>query len=141
MIESIVDIENNFGFTYKDIDRFVSMISVASDKKDDNMLIKYAKEVVKMQNKSSSYAQSPFVEFALYQSYINKEMYNDAMEIIKSLDNIKLSPSKRARQKYLLGTIYTKLWREDDAKAAYQESIDADKTSSWAKLAKDAKEI
>jgi len=141
MIESIVDVEKNFGFTYKDIDRFVSMISVASDKKDDNMLIKYAKAVVKMQNESSSYVQSPYIEFTLYQSYINKEMYNDAMEIIKSLDKIELSPAKRARQKYLLGTIYTKLWREDDAKVAYQESIDADETSSWAKLAKDAKEI
>ena len=141
MIESIVNIEKNFGFTYKDIDRFVSMISVASDNKDDNMLIKYATEVVKMQKKSSSYAQSPYVEFALYQSYINKEMYNEAMEIIKSLDNIELPPVKRARQKYLLGTIYTKLWREDDARVAYQESIDADKTSSWAKLAEDAKSI
>ncbi|MEA2100188.1 MAG: flagellar protein [Campylobacterota bacterium] len=141
MVKSILDIEERFGLTYEDIDRFVSMIAVARDKRDDNMLIKFASQVVKMQQKSSSYAQSPYVEFTLYQAYINNERFEDALKIIKSLDKIDLTNKKRARQKYLLGNIYTKLWREDEAQIAYQESIDADETSSWAKLAKDAKGI
>jgi hypothetical protein len=41
----------------------------------------------------------------------------------------------------MLGTVLDKLWRNDEAKKAYQEAIDADAASPWAKLAKDAKEI
>ena len=141
MLKSILDIEDKFGLSYKDIDRFVNMIAVAQDKRDNNMLIKFASQVIKMQQKSSSYAQSPYVEFTLYQAYVNNEQFEDALKIVKALDNIKLTPKERARQKYLLGNIYTKLWREDEARVAYQESIDADATSSWAKLAKGAKEI
>ena len=141
MIEMIVKIENIYGFTYKDMDRFVNMIAIADKNKDDKMLIKYATEIISIQKRSQSFAQSPYVEFSLYQSLINTEQYNKALEVIKSLDTIELSPNKRARQKYLLGTIYTKLWREDEADVAYQESIDADSSSSWAKLAQDAKEI
>ena len=141
MLDAILKIEQVFGITYKDIDRFVSMIAVAREKRDNNMLIKFASQVMKMQRRSSSYAQSPYVEFTLYQAYINNEQFEDALRVIKSLDKRDLTKQQRARQKYLLGNIYTKLWREDEARVAYQQSIDADATSSWAKLAKDAKGI
>ena len=141
LIDAIVNIEKIFGFTYKDIDRYVSMIAVANSKKDNNMLIKYAKEVVNIQNKSASYAQSPYVEFTLYQAYIDKELDNEALNIIKSLDSIELKANQRARQKYLLGSSYERLWREEEAQKAYQEAIEADESSSWAKLAKSAQGI
>ncbi len=141
MVDAIINIEKKYGFNYKDIDRYVSMIAVANKTKDDNMLIKYGTEVQKIQKSSSSYSQSPYIEFALYQAYINKEQYNDAMKVIKSLNEIELKPNKRARQKYLLGTVYEKLWREEEADTAFEEAINADKNSSWAKLAQDAKNI
>jgi len=141
LIDAIIDIEKVYGFTYKDIDRYVSMIAVANRAKDNSMLIKYASEVVKIQKKSSSYAQSPYVEFTLYQAYINKDFNSQALEIIKSLDEIELKPKQRSRAKYLLGSTYDRLWREEDADIAYQEAIDADPASSWAELAKAAKGI
>lgn len=141
LVDAIGAIERVFGLDYKDIDRYVAMMTIGSNNKDDTMVIKYANEVVNVQNSSKSYAQSPFVEFTIYQSYINKEEYEKALEVMASLDAIELSKSQRARQKYLLGTIYSKLWRDEDAKKAYQEAIDADETSAWAKLAKDAKNM
>jgi len=141
MLKSILEIEKVFGISYKDIDRFVAMIAVAQDKRDNTMLIKFASQVMKMQEKSSSYVQSPYVEFTLYQAYIDTEQFENALKVIKSLDKRDLTKQQRARQKYLLGNIYTKLWREDQASTAYQESIDADKTSSWAKLAEEAKKL
>lgn len=140
-IEVIADLEKIYGLTYIDIERYVDIMTIGSQRSDDNMIIKYATKVMKIQNSSSSYAQSPFVEFALYQAYINKQAFNEALETIKSLDNVELSKNKRSRQKYLLGSIYEKLWREDEAKQAYQQSIDADATSAWAKLAESAKDI
>ena len=140
MIEAIVDIQRVYGDSYIDIERYISVMAIGSQRNDDNLVIKYASEVMKIQEASSSYAQSPFVEFTLYQAYINKEDINKALEVIKSLDDVKISDSNRARQKYLLGTTYEKLWRGEEAEQAYQESIDADKDSAWAKLAETAKE-
>jgi len=141
MISAIVDVQKVYGLDYKDLDRYALVMSIGSDKKDDNIVIEYGSEVMKIQTSSSSNPQSPFVEFTLYQSYINKQDYNRALEVIKSLDRVELSKSDRARQKYLLGTVYSKLWRDEEAMKAYQESIDADSTSAWAKLAQGAKEI
>jgi tetratricopeptide (TPR) repeat protein len=141
MIETMAKIEQLFGLTYKDIDRYVRMVAVGDERHDNNMVIKYGEKVMQIQKESSSHAQSPYIEFTLYQAYIEKEDYNKALDIIKSLDNIKLNNNQRARQKYLLGSVYSKLWRDLEAKQAYEESIKADANSAWAKLAKSAKEI
>lgn len=141
MLEAIVAIERVYGVNYKDIDRYVGVMAVGSQRKDDNIVIKYGREVMKIQNSSNSFAQSPFVEFTLYQAYLNRENLNEALEILQSLDRVELTPNQRARQKYLLGTIYDKLWRDAEAKQAYLEAIKSDPSSAWAQLAKDAKDI
>lgn len=138
LVAVIDEIEKAFGLTYKDIERYVTMVSVGSAKNDDNMVVKYAKKVMDIQNSSSSNAQSPYVEFTLYQSYINLQNYNTALDVIESLDNIKLRSVDRARQKYLLGSVLTKLWRDNEASVAYEEAIKADANSPWAELAKSA---
>ena len=141
MLDMIDKIENIYGVEYKDIERYVSVIDVGSQLRDDNIVIKYAIDVMNLQRKTSAYTQSPYVEFTLYQSYINSEYYEKALAVISSLDERDLTKTDRAREKYLLGTVYTKLWRDDEAQVAYQQSIDADSSSAWAKLAKSAKGI
>ena len=59
---------------------------------------------------------------------------------MKSLDSVEIKKSDRARQKYLLGSIYEKLWRDEEAQKSYEEAIEADSSSAWAKLAKGAKD-
>jgi len=141
MIDAMAKIEEVFGLDYKDIERYVAMVTLGNERHDDNLIIKYAKKVMQIQNRSNSYVQSPYVEFALYQAYMDKKEYNKALKVIKSLDKITLSPTLRARQKYLLGSVLSKLWRDDVAKKAYREAIAADPKSSWAKLAKSALEL
>ncbi len=141
LIEAITKIQEIFGLSYKDIERYVVVMALGSERKDNNLIIKYGNDVMKIQNSSNSYAQSPFVEFTLYQAYIDKNEYNKALEIIKSLDKLDLTPNQRARQKYLLGSVYEKLWRDSDAQKAYEEAIKAKEDSPWAKLAKEAKNI
>jgi len=141
MITAMADIEDKFGLTYKDIERYIAVMSIGSDRKDDNMVIKYGSKVMQIQKSSKSTAQSPYVEFTLYQSYTNLEDFTKALDVIEGLDNITLKKKDRARQKYLLGTVLNKLWRDDEAKIAYEEAIKADADSAWAKLAKSALEI
>ncbi len=139
MIDAIVRVQKVYGKSYKDIERYIAVMSVGSQSKDDNLVLQYGQEVMSIQKASDSYSQSPFVEFTIYQTYINKEDFNKALEVIKSLNTVKLSKNDRARQKYLLGSVYEKLWRGEEAQTAYQEAIDADPTSAWAKLAQGAK--
>ena len=141
MIETIVVLEKVYGLDYKDIERYISIMGIGSQTNDNTLILKYGNNVMNIQKKSNSYTQSPYVEFTLYQAYIDLQNYNEALEVIKSLDNVNLSKSKRARQKYILGTLYEKLWREEEAQIAYKESIEADETSPWAKLAKGAIDI
>jgi len=141
MIQYIVILQKVFGLDYRDIERYMALVTIGNDTRDDRMVIKYGLEVVKIQKNSSSYVQSPYVEFALYQAFINIESYNEALDIIKSLDSVELKNSKRSRQKYLLGTVLSKLWRDEEAQKAFQEAIDADSSSAWAKLAQSAKDI
>lgn len=138
MIRAITKIESIFGLDYKDIDRYVAMINIGNDMHDDNMIIKYAKRVMSIQERSKSYAQTPFVEFALYGAYMDKEDYSKAYEVIRSLDERRLKPLDRARQKYLLGNVLSRLWQDSEAKKAYKASIKADKNSPWAKLSQSA---
>jgi len=141
MIKSIIRLQKIFGLDYKDIERYVSVMNIGSKIKDDSIVIKYAKDIMGMQKKSDSYAQSPFVEFSIYESYMTKEDYNEALAIVKSLELIKLSTKDKVRQLYLLGSVYAKLWRDKEAVIAFDEVIKLDPSSSWATLAKDAKAI
>jgi tetratricopeptide (TPR) repeat protein len=141
IISSMIDIENVYGLSYKDIDRYVTVMAVGSQINDSNLVIRYAKKIMQIQTKSDSYAQSPFVEFTLYQAYIDKGENNLALDVIKSLDDRELSSTKRARQKYLLGSVYDRLWQDDKAKEAYNAAIKVDPSSAWADLAKSALKI
>ena len=141
MLKTIEKTEKYFGIKYKDIERYVKVVSIGVYEKDNNIIIKYGNIVRNLQLKTKTHFQSPYIEFTLYQAYIDIEDYNMALEIIKSLDDVELTPSQRARQKYLLGSVYSRLWRDFEAKEAYDEAIKADKDSAWAKLAKSAKDI
>ena len=141
MIKSMLKIEKIFGWSYKDIDRYVAMINVGDAMHDNSIIIKYATEIMQIQNRSHSYPQTPFVEFTLYQAYMNKQEYNKAYEVIKSLNKRALNAIQRSRQKYLLGNVLSNLWRDEAAKKAYEASIVADKNSSWAKLSQSALKI
>ena len=141
MIESIVALTKVYRDDYRDIERYVAVMAVGSDIKDNNLVIEYGEKIMAIQQSSDSYAQSPFVEFALYGAYIEKEDYNRALEVISSLDALELDATQRARQKYLLGSVLEKLWRDDESQKAYQEAIDAAPESAWAELAKSAKAI
>ncbi len=140
-IEAVAKVVNAYGDDYADIDRYVAVMAVGSDKKDNNLVVEYGEKVMKIQRASGSNPQSPFVEFTLYWAYNEKEDYNRALEVIKSLDAIELDKTQKARQKYLLGNVLSKLWRDEEASKAYQEAIDADPTSAWAGLAKSAKAL
>lgn len=138
MIEYIKGCESAFGTDFKDIERYTQMVSVGLKRKDDLLVQNYANRVVALQNRTKTYTQSPFIEFALVQSLMNQDKNVDALQVLKSLNARKLTPEKRSRQQYLMGSLAMKLGKTVEAKAAFGASIKADAKSAWGKLAKDA---
>ncbi len=141
MIDAINKIQKEFGITYKDLDRYVAMVGVGEKMGDDMMVIKYGEYGMKIQKESNSHPQSPYLEFSLYQAYINKNELEKALATIKVLDSVELTSKQRSRQKYLLGMVLSKLWRDEEAQKAYDAAIAADPNSAWAELAKSAKSL
>ena len=138
MIEYIKGSEGVFGTDFADIERYTQMVSVGLKRKDEALVQNYANRVVALQNRTKTYTQSPFIEFTLAQSLINQEKNNEALVVLTSLNARKLTPEKRSRQQYLMGSLAMKLGKTAQAKASFGESIKADAKSAWGKLAKDA---
>jgi tetratricopeptide (TPR) repeat protein len=141
MIEGIKNIENVFGLDYQDIERYVQMIALGNRKKDDVMIENFAKKVIYLQEKKHAFSQSPYVEFALSDALVKLNKNSEAIEIIKSLDDRNISNAQRSRQKYMLGSMLQKSSKIAAAKEAYEQSMQADATSAWSALAKDALEL
>ena len=141
MIEMIGNLSDIFGDNFKDIERYVQMITLGTKLKDDTIIITYAQKVMQLQDKTSSYTESPYVEFTLYQSYMNKNNVTRAMDVLYTLDKRELSNDQRARQKYLLGALLQKQWRYDEAKEEYKKAIQVQKDSPWSKLSEDAMKL
>ncbi len=142
MLRSIALVEKHFGNTYEDLDRYAAVMFIGTQLKDTNIVLTYGKRVYEIQQAARAYPQTPFVEFTLFQAYMQKEEYQNALEVIRSLDRYEnLSKEQRSRQKYLLGTVHAKLWQDAEAQEAYDAAIEADGDSAWAKLAQSAKEL
>lgn len=138
MLEMISEIEKSYGLVYEDSERYTQMLALAQNKKDDQMSVNYAKKVMQLQEKANAYTQTPYIEFTLAQALINLSQESDALEVMKSLNNKKLTKAQRARQQYQLGSLYQKAGKKTEALAAYKASMKADESSAWAKLSKDS---
>lgn len=138
MIRYIKGCETLFGNDFKDVERYTQMVSLGLKRKDEVMVQSYAAKVMALQKRTSTYTQSPFIEFTLAQSLMNQEKNKEALDVLKSLNARNLTSERRSRQQYLIGSLAMKIGRKDDAKIAFNASIKADKNSAWGKLAKDA---
>ncbi|MCX6061827.1 MAG: tetratricopeptide repeat protein [Campylobacterales bacterium] len=138
MVKTIKGCEDAFGTDFNDIERYSQMVSLGLKRKDEVMVQSYANKVMALQKRTATNTQSPFIEFTLAQSLMNQEKNKEALVVLKGLNALKMNSEKTSRQKYLIGSLAMKIGNKTEAKAAFNSSIKADKTSAWGKLAKDA---
>lgn len=138
MVKYIKGCEDAFGSDFKDIERYSQMVLLGLKKKDNVMVQNYANKVMALQKRTATTTQSPFIEFTLAQVLIDQEKNKEALEVLKGLNTLKLTPERRSRQQYLIGSLAMKIGNKREARTAFNESIKADKKSAWGKLAKDA---
>ncbi|HIC43793.1 MAG TPA: tetratricopeptide repeat protein [Sulfurimonas sp.] len=138
MITTIQELEKRRGLEFDDIELYVSMVKLGLKERDDIMIQSYAKKVMSLQDKTSSYSQSPFVEFAALQVLKAQKKDKELLTLLNTLEKRNLSDKEKSRVQYMFGSLLMKEAKYKEAKASFEESIRADDKSAWAGLSRDA---
>jgi len=141
MVKTIKELEKRRGLDNKDIELYVSMIKLGLKQRDDVIIQTYTQKVMKLQDKTKSYSQSPFVEFAALQVLKTQGKKKEQITILNELVKRELKNKDKSRVYYMLGSILMKEGKSEEAKSAFDESIKADNTSAWSGLSKDALDL
>jgi len=141
MIKTIKELEKRRGLEYDDIELYVSMVKLGLKDRDDIIIQTYTNKVMKLQDKTNSYSQSPFVEFAALQVLKTQKKEKEQRELLNKLVKRDLSDKEKSRVQYMFGSLLMKEGKDKEAKASFEASIRADENSAWAGLSKDALEL
>lgn len=141
MIKTIKELEKRRGLEYDDIELYVSMIKLGLKENDDIIIESYANKVMTLQEKTNSYSQSPFVEFAALQILKTQKKDKEQLALLDTLLKRDLNDKEKSRVQYMYGSLLMKEGKKTEAKTAFEASIKADETSAWAELSKDALEL
>lgn len=141
MIKTVKELEKRRGLEYDDIELYVSMIKLGLKENDDIIIESYANKVMTLQEKTNSYSQSPFVEFAALQILKAQKKDKEQLALLDTLLKRDLNDKEKSRVQYMYGSLLMKEGKKTEAKAAFEASIKADETSAWAGLSKDALEL
>ena len=141
MIKTIKELEKRRGLDYDDIELYVSMVKLGLKERDEIIIETYAKKVMELQDKTSSYSQSPFVEFAALQVLKSHKKDKEQLALLNKLVKRDLSDKQKSRVQYMFGSLLMKEGKDKEAKASFEASIRADENSAWAGLSKDALEL
>lgn len=138
MISTIKELERRRGVDYADIELYVSMIKLGLKEKDDLLVQTYSNRVMGLQEKTKSYSQSPFVEFAALQVLKNQKKDEEQLGLLEELLKRDLNENESSRAHYMLGSLLMKKGKNTEAKEAFEQSVKADEKSAWAELSRDA---
>ncbi len=141
MISTIKELENRRGLVYDDIELYVSMIKLGLKERDDILIQTYTNKVMTLQEKTKSYSQSPFVEFAALQVLKAQQKEKEQLSLLNELLKRDLNDKEMSRAQYMIGSLLMKENKDKEAKAAFDLSIKADEKSPWAGLSRDALEL
>ncbi len=141
MISTIKELENRRELRHDDIELYVSMVKLGLKERDDVLIQTYSNKVMALQEKTKSYSQSPFVEFAALQVLKAQKKEKEQLGLLNELVKRDLNDQEKSRAQYMIGSLLMKENKDKEAKAAFEMSIASDEKSAWASLSRDALEL
>lgn len=116
---------------FRNSDIFNAIVSVATDTRDDLLLVQYAKKVVDLQNSAKKYVQTPNLEFKYINALkrLNKE--KEALVIAQNLLIKDLKPVDKTRALYYAAEVSLKLQKVKEAKEYFTQCTTINESSSW----------
>lgn len=113
------------------LDIYYEIVKMASDVKNDLLLVTYAEASLEMQKKFKSTALSPTLEFSYMDALKRLGRDEEALRIAESLLPQNLTPKDRIRLFYQAGELSLKLQNTVKAKSYFTQCVAINDNSSW----------
>ncbi|SFV59620.1 Paralysed flagella protein PflA [hydrothermal vent metagenome] len=125
----------------KNLELYYRVINYANSKRDDLLLIKYAKKILKLQKGYKVNFYTPKVNFMYIDALKRLSRLQEAKKLAEELKNLKLEEKYNSRILYILGELNLKLKNDKKAKEYFMECSKEKSKDSWTSLCEESLKI
>ena len=124
-------VEERYPNTFTTIDLHNEIIKIASESKNDLLLISHAQKILALQKQFKSSPLSPMIEFNYIEALKRLGRDREALEVIQAIPQERISLKDKIRFFYYAGELSLKLGEKEKAKAYFTQCVENNETSSW----------
>lgn len=117
----------------------LSMLKDSEAQKEELGIELYAKDILRLQKIHNDDKHSPYVDFALIQSYIRTAKFDNALSVLDLLLNKDISDENKQKALYLKGSVLKSI--NKDSKSTFSQCVNINAESAWKNLCSQALSI
>ena len=117
----------------------LALLKNAESQKDELGIEIYAKDILRLQNLTNDTADSPYVDFALTQSYIRTQRFDEAINVLDKLLQKDINDDNKQKALYLKGSVLKTSGQ--DSQAAFEQCVNINYEGAWKSLCAQALNI
>jgi len=116
------------------LDIYDAIVMIASETKNDLLLVNYAQTIIDLQKKFNVSALTPRIEFSYIEALKRLGREKEALNLAESLMKASLSHDDKIRLFYHAGELSLKLKESEKAKGYFKECVENNESSSWKRI-------
>lgn len=124
-------VEERYPNTFNTIDLHNEIIKVASEAKNDLLLISHAQKILALQKQFKSSPLSPMIEFNYVEALKRLGRDKEALDVIQAISQERIASKDKIRFFYYAGELSLKLGENEKAKGYFTQCVENNETSSW----------
>ena len=117
----------------------LALLKNAESQKDELGIEIYAKDILRLQNLTQNTTDSPYVDFALAQSYIRTQRFDEAINVLDKLLQKDINDDNKQKALYLKGSVLKTSGQ--DSQAAFEQCVNINYEGAWKSLCAQALNI
>ena len=117
----------------------LALLKNAESQKDELGIEIYAKDILRLQNLTNDTADSPYVDFALAQSYIRTQRFDETINVLDKLLKKDINDDNKQKALYLKGSVLKTSGQ--DSQAAFEQCVNINYEGAWKSLCTQALNI
>ena len=117
----------------------LALLKNAESQKDELGIEIYAKDILRLQNLTNDTADSPYVDFALAQSYIRTQRFDETINVLDKLLQKDINDDNKQKALYLKGSVLKTSGQ--DSQAAFEQCVNINYEGAWKSLCAQALNI
>jgi tetratricopeptide (TPR) repeat protein len=141
MLSEVRKAEKLFPDDIRNIDLFMKVLRYAKNRKNDLLIVNYAKKIIQLQLKHKINHYSPLVELDYINALKRLKQYDKALKEDLKLLYVKLTDKQRANVLYIAGELSLKMEKPKEAKEFFIKCGEIVEDSAWQKLCAQSLEL